>query len=218
MKKLNKSGFTIVELLIVILVIGILAALVLMAYGNIQGRAQASVTKNIVQQYTKALMTYKVDKGSYPTPDDLSAADLAGYNGGGICIGTGYSNGCGTNFNASEELPSFHALLEPYTGNTPNISPHDVPIVIDPENGVALTVKGITYYFGHADDSQDFLDGADIDFIFLVYALDEPNAQCTGGEVLSQVADGFIRDQAKNTLTDGTNTACVLLLEDSIVD
>jgi general secretion pathway protein G len=85
----HQSGFTIIELLIVIVVIGILAALILTAYGNIQGKAQASVTKNIVQQYSKALLAYKVDNGHYPRQEDLDQNEISALpnnvNNGGAC-------------------------------------------------------------------------------------------------------------------------------------
>lgn len=42
----NKNGFTIVELLIVIVVIGILAAITIVAYNGIQNRAQDTKIKH----------------------------------------------------------------------------------------------------------------------------------------------------------------------------
>lgn len=49
------SGFTIVELLIVIVVIGILATLVIIAYGDVQGKARISKAKNDIAELTKVL-------------------------------------------------------------------------------------------------------------------------------------------------------------------
>lgn len=63
------AGFTIVELLIVIIVIGILAALVLVAYSNVTDQAKASVDKNDLEQIAKQLNLYKENSGggtSYP--------------------------------------------------------------------------------------------------------------------------------------------------------
>ncbi len=60
------KGFTIVELLIVIVVIGILAAITVVAYNGIQSRAygaKAAATANI---YAKALSIYKNTNGYYP--------------------------------------------------------------------------------------------------------------------------------------------------------
>ena len=229
LRKKATSGFTIIELLIVIVVIGILAALILTAYGNIQGKAQASVTKNIVQQYSKGLLSYSVDNDHYPRGSDLPTADQAALSGvGGICIGTGYSDGCSSTINRGIELESFHQMLKPYVGNAPNISPHDVAITIDMGAGNQdITITGIAYYGIQPDAVGD--DGAAIitdgvtdnnaGFAYFVYALDEPNAECTGGEALSLTAENgtFARNGAKNTLGDSKNTGCVVLLAGSIV-
>ena len=60
------SGFTIVELLIVIVVIAILAAISIVAYNGIQARARDNIRYQDVKAITKALELYKVDNGNYP--------------------------------------------------------------------------------------------------------------------------------------------------------
>jgi prepilin-type N-terminal cleavage/methylation domain-containing protein len=85
MKK-TTSGFTIVELLVVIVVIGVLAAIVIVAYNGIQQRAENS--KNIagVNQIINLMKLYKATNGTYP-----SAGTGITYN----CLGVGYpSNIC----------------------------------------------------------------------------------------------------------------------------
>ena len=59
-------GFTIVELLIVIVVIAILAAITIVAYNGIQDRAISSRRLNDMETITKALEMYKAQKGYYP--------------------------------------------------------------------------------------------------------------------------------------------------------
>lgn len=63
----TRSGFTIVELLIVIVVIGILAAITIVAYNGIQQRAKNVKTVAAVKDAVKLLQLYKVDQGVYPT-------------------------------------------------------------------------------------------------------------------------------------------------------
>jgi general secretion pathway protein G len=59
-------GFTIVELLIVIVVVGILAAITITAYNGIQTRASNVQTHSIVSSHAKTLRLYLTRTGSYP--------------------------------------------------------------------------------------------------------------------------------------------------------
>lgn len=61
------SGFTIVELLIVIIVIAILAAISVVAYNGIQTRAQNTQVVSGVNQYVKAILAYQGVHGNFPT-------------------------------------------------------------------------------------------------------------------------------------------------------
>jgi len=72
-----KRGFTIVELLIVIVVIAILAAFTIVAYNGIQQRARASEASAALSQAKKKLELYKVDNSAYPTSGNLSAAGIS---------------------------------------------------------------------------------------------------------------------------------------------
>ncbi|HEY1085662.1 MAG TPA: prepilin-type N-terminal cleavage/methylation domain-containing protein [Candidatus Saccharimonadales bacterium] len=65
MKK-TRSGFTIVELLVVIVVIAILAAISIIAYNGIQGRARDSGRMQVLNTISKGLEMYYGEKGSYP--------------------------------------------------------------------------------------------------------------------------------------------------------
>ena len=71
-----RSGFTIVELLIVIVVIGILAAITIVAYNGIQNRAKTASAQQAVAQGVKKVQTYYVTN-SDTFPADLAAAGLS---------------------------------------------------------------------------------------------------------------------------------------------
>lgn len=61
----TKNGFTIVELLLVIVIIGILATITIVAYSSMQQRARDSVRRTDLAQLKTALSLYNVDKGDY---------------------------------------------------------------------------------------------------------------------------------------------------------
>lgn len=61
-----RSGFTIVELLIVIVVIGILAAIMIVAYNGIQNRATDATNLSNANVITKAIAAYKIDHNDLP--------------------------------------------------------------------------------------------------------------------------------------------------------
>jgi general secretion pathway protein G len=71
----KQTGFTIVELLIVIVVIGILATITIISYNSVLGRANDSRRDSDIQQLKTALEIYKVDTGAYPM---VCAADGSG--------------------------------------------------------------------------------------------------------------------------------------------
>jgi prepilin-type N-terminal cleavage/methylation domain-containing protein len=73
----NKQGFTIVELLIVIVVIGILAAITIVAYNGIQDRARTSAVSSALSQAAKKLAVYQVDNPDL-YPADKTALEALG--------------------------------------------------------------------------------------------------------------------------------------------
>lgn len=65
--KINReNGFTIVELLIVIVVIAILAAISIVAYNGIQSRGKASAAESLASQVAKKAEAWNVIQSSYP--------------------------------------------------------------------------------------------------------------------------------------------------------
>lgn len=114
MKK-NVSGFTIVELLIVIVIIAVLAAISIVAYKGVQQRAANTSRIASVRQYIKLLSAYAVqNNGTYPSFTE------------GACFGTGYTNGECSNAGLSTtwpatttEQPAFNSALSS-VGTIPN--------------------------------------------------------------------------------------------------
>lgn len=103
-------GFTIVELLIVIVVIGILAAITIVAYSGFQDRAEASKTITAVQAYKKALTMYKLDNGLYPSTGAFCLGDQYGVFTGQSAASCRYS----TSTIAATGGAAARDLLKPY--------------------------------------------------------------------------------------------------------
>lgn len=119
-KGLKQTGFTIVELLIVIVVIAILAAITIVTYSNIQTRARNTQTVSAANQYIKAISMYAAEKGSYP-------------NAAGACLGTGYeyegvAGRCGGSVTSLTEKAAFNTAIAEYMSGLPQLSTKNLQI------------------------------------------------------------------------------------------
>ena len=63
----NQEGFTLVEMLIVIVILGILAGIVVFAVGNITTKSKTTGCSAEKLTLTEALESYKAQAGVYPT-------------------------------------------------------------------------------------------------------------------------------------------------------
>ncbi len=95
MNRNRQSAFTIVELLIVIIVIAILAAISIVAYNGVQGRASDAAIKADLNAIQKKLRIVKVDNGRFPSvyaelPTDvkLTKNAYADRNNAYLCVDT----------------------------------------------------------------------------------------------------------------------------------
>ena len=94
---LRKTGFTIVELLIVIVVIAILAAITIVAYTGIQNRAyDSAVQKDLQAIGSRAAVMYETN-GAMPSVAELVASDIK-------VTGSAYGNNYITSGNAEYNM------------------------------------------------------------------------------------------------------------------
>lgn len=150
----NKNGFTIVELLIVIVVIGILAAITIVAYNGIQQRAANNRTVTAANSWVKALKLYKADNGRWPA--------------GWVCLGENYLYGVsGTDATGTAQCrqtnatgflvsTSFNNLIRPYLGGK---LPDPSFVTVVNTDGSQWR-RGIHYAYGGGDGTQVYMDVA----------------------------------------------------------
>lgn len=149
---MNKQGFTIVELLIVIVVIAILATISVVTYNGVQQRANNVKTENAFAAWIKALKLYKADKGQYP----------AYYT----CLGEGYKYGPSgadasgiaqcrqtSTTNLGTENAAFVAAIKPYLGNT-----IPTPAFVTTYSNDTYWWRGITYVYGGGTGTSIYFD------------------------------------------------------------
>lgn len=121
MNEKYEKGFTIVELLVVIVVIGILAAITIVSYSGITNRANIASIQAQLATNSSLLGIYNVENGSYPTALDVNYCPSAPII---------YTNNCLKNING--------ATLS-YSGNTTSYS-----LTINKNNvGYKTTENGI---------------------------------------------------------------------------
>ncbi|GHG43825.1 hypothetical protein GCM10012320_08150 [Sinomonas cellulolyticus] len=142
----KQRGFTIVELLIVIVVIAILAAIVIVAYNGIQQRARDSSRLQAVDAITKSLELYYLDNGKYPT------------SSGSTQINAGWST------SADSSWANLAAQLKPYMSTLP----------IDPaNNSVSFLAGGTNYsYYSGPNSGTNWCGTTNNQMYILTYRLE----------------------------------------------
>ncbi len=68
-----QSGFTLIELMIVVAIIGILAAVAIPAYQDYTQRAQVSEAFTMVDGMKTAIAEFSQSNGAFPAADDITA-------------------------------------------------------------------------------------------------------------------------------------------------
>lgn len=118
-RQLSTQGFTVIELLIVIGVIGILAIITVVSYNGIRERSYNTKILDGVQQYADAIDMYKTMHGHYPATSGETNGDYLGM----ACVGTGYPNNtCGTvSGKTIIDDPAFNDAMATVIGSAPSI-------------------------------------------------------------------------------------------------
>ena len=88
MKAIQK-GFTLIELMIVIAIIGILAVVALPAYQDYTARAQVSEALTLAEGQKSAVTEYRSDRGAWPTSNAMAgvASSISGKYVASVAVG-----------------------------------------------------------------------------------------------------------------------------------
>lgn len=117
MKK-TASGFTIVELLIVVVIIAILATVSIVLYNGAQERARSSQTLSAVEQWMKILQSYKARNGSLPPMSSCLGSDYKYNSNGQGSAGVGQCRQDNGSYGIKSD-PAFDSLLSNYVTSKP---------------------------------------------------------------------------------------------------
>lgn len=110
------SGFTIVELLIVIVVIAILAAISVVAYNGIQERANGAAITSQAGAYVKGLQLWSAETGQVPVAGNSCIAPQASITGGVCPIAPGWTSNAPYDLTFNQNLLRYSGVSSHYLG------------------------------------------------------------------------------------------------------
>jgi len=143
MLKLQKqTGFTIVELLVVIVVIGILAAITIVSYAGISQKATIASIKSDLTSSVQKLKLYYTDNGTYPQSLDGSNCPQ-GPSDSLYCLSASKIGGTLTTYTYTSSSPySTFILLATNGSNVYTITERTSPVVYVPPTTFSFYISG----------------------------------------------------------------------------
>jgi general secretion pathway protein G len=69
-RKRNRRGFTLIEVLLVLAIVGFLALIAVMATGGILDKAKKDTTKSVIAEVENAVDVYNLHVGHYPSEEE----------------------------------------------------------------------------------------------------------------------------------------------------
>lgn len=108
MKRVRPSGFTLMEIMIVVVIVGLLAVLALPAFKKARINAQASVIVNNFRSFSGSFQTYNLDTGEWPAEHMVAGAVPPGMEG--TLKASDWIEGCPIN--------GYYAFENPDDGNS----------------------------------------------------------------------------------------------------
>lgn len=193
----SSRGFTIVELLIVIVIIGIIATIISVAYSGLTQRANNTQTASAVNAYKKALIQYATINRTYPASSNY-------------CLGEGYPSGCAGAGGTSENA-TVNNLLRPFMGNASKLPLPNTKAI--PYIGPSTRTGAWTEYRA----SGWTLDGVTHSW-YLMYMMDGHQKKCEASPVLSFSPYGTFSSTPPSSgysetyASSGGGTFCVMSL------
>jgi len=197
-------GFTIVELLIVIVVIGILAAITIVVYNGIQQRAHNTQTITAAKQWKQLISLYIVQNGGY----------AALRSGGHYCLGSGYPTDW--DINSDEDCLKSNSIKHTSAAVNALLAGIGSPPALTP-----IISSGGVSYMGVSLRQSDILDPTgqnEANYPTLWYYLDGTNQDCVLRPLIKVISGGITIDPtATSTTNDATTTVCRVALPDPVV-
>ncbi len=201
MKIASQRGFTIVELLIVIVVIGILAGITIVAYGGIQQRANNTAKYQAAASYEKSIQLYIAENNNAPP-----------MGAGSVCLGHGYSirgsdtvGSCGGSDYTTKEDPAFDTAIKTILSRVPDASNK----VVTKENGVTYVGITLTNWDGFRVDGQP-------NPYIMQFVLEGRDQDCKVPGVVQMINGEWgnftYATTQRNTFYDNVSTTCAIAL------